>query len=80
MLPVFRKYLEISGLIGYILPGTLILALSAVQFLIDNYGLSEVQYVFELMSGDQEVTTILKQITGYSFKEFQANWKEFYAQ
>ena len=56
------------------------LALSAVQFLIDNYGLSEVQYVLELMSGGQEVSTILKQITGYSFEEFQANWKEFYAQ
>lgn len=56
------------------------LVLSAVQFLIDNYGLSEVQYVLELMSGGQEVSTILRQITGYSFKEFQANWKEFYAQ
>lgn len=56
------------------------LALSAVQFFIDNYGLSEVQYVLELMSGGQEVGTIMKQITGYSFSEFQANWKEFFAQ
>jgi tetratricopeptide (TPR) repeat protein len=56
------------------------LALSAVQFFIDNYGLPEVQYVLELMSGGEEVGAIIKQITGYSFSEFQANWKEFCAQ
>ncbi len=52
------------------------LALSAVRYFVDQFGMADMQYIFDLMAGGKDFGTVMSEITGYSFTEFQANWKE----
>lgn len=52
------------------------LGLSAVQYFVDNYGISDMQYVLDLMAEGKDFGSVINQITGYTFAEFQENWKE----
>lgn len=54
------------------------LSLSAVKYFIDNYGVNDLQYILELMAEGKSFGTVVKEITGYSFTELQALWKETY--
>lgn len=56
------------------------LGLSAVQYFVDNYGISDMQYVLDLMAEGKDFGSVINQITGYSFAEFQENWKETHSQ
>lgn len=52
------------------------LALSAVRYFVDQFGMSDMQFAFDLMAEGKGFAAVLSEITGYSFGEFQANWKE----
>lgn len=52
------------------------LALSAIQYFVEQFGMSDMQFAFDLMAEGKSFGSVIKEITGYSFKEFQANWKE----
>jgi tetratricopeptide (TPR) repeat protein len=56
------------------------LALSAVQYFIDQFGMSDMQYVMDLMAEGKGFASIIGNITGFSFDEFQEKWKEAYSQ
>jgi len=51
------------------------LALSAVQYFVDQFGITDMQFYFDLMAGGKDFGSVMNEITGYSFDEFQANWK-----
>lgn len=52
------------------------LALSAVKYLIDTYGTQDLQSILDLMKGGKSFSYIVSEITGYTFIQFQKNWKE----
>lgn len=52
------------------------LALSAVQYFVDQFGIADMQFIFDLMAEGKGFAGVMNEITGYSFSEFQANWKE----
>jgi tetratricopeptide (TPR) repeat protein len=52
------------------------LSLSAVQYFVDNFGITDMQYALDLMAEGKDFGSVINQITGYSFAEFQENWKE----
>jgi hypothetical protein len=54
-------------------------ALSAVQYFADNFGIADVQYAIDLMAEGRDFGSVIGQITGYSFAEFQEKWKEAYS-
>ncbi|NIM14066.1 MAG: tetratricopeptide repeat protein [Candidatus Aminicenantes bacterium] len=56
------------------------LALSAVQYFVDHLGITEMQYVLDLMAEGKGFAAVISEITGYSFAEFQENWKQAYSQ
>jgi hypothetical protein len=37
------------------------------------------QYALDLMAEGKDFGSVINQITGYSFAEFQENWKETYS-
>ena len=52
------------------------LALSAVQYFVDQFGISGLQLAFDFMADGKGFASVIGEITGYSFKEFQTSWKE----
>jgi tetratricopeptide (TPR) repeat protein len=52
------------------------LALSAVDYLIEFHGVFQVQSILEVMGEGRSFDAALLEITGYTFKEFESNWKE----
>jgi tetratricopeptide (TPR) repeat protein len=52
------------------------LALSAVRYFVDEFGMSDLQLSIDLMAEGKGFAGVIGDITGYSFKEFQASWKE----
>lgn len=52
------------------------LALSAVRYFVDEFGISGMQYAFDLMAEGKDFGGVIGEITGYSFTEFQSKWKE----
>jgi tetratricopeptide (TPR) repeat protein len=51
------------------------LALSAVKYFVDEFGITAMQYALDLMAEGKRFDTAVKQITGYSSLEFQEKWK-----
>jgi len=52
------------------------LALSAVDYLIEYFGVFQVQSILEVMGEGRSFDAALLEITGYTFKEFERNWLE----
>jgi Peptidase MA superfamily/Tetratricopeptide repeat len=52
------------------------LALSAVKFFVDNYGINDLQYALDLMGEGKTFREVITTISGYSFTEFLNAWKE----
>lgn len=50
------------------------LGLSAVNYFIRVYGVSSMRHVLEVMAEGKSFTSVVMDITGYSFSEFQSNW------
>jgi tetratricopeptide (TPR) repeat protein len=56
------------------------LALSAVRYFVEQLGIAEMQYVLDLMAEGKGFAAVISEISGYSFAEFQENWKQAYSQ
>lgn len=56
------------------------LALSAVQYFVDRFGMPAVQIVIDSMAEGKSFASAIRNYTGFSFVEFQQNWKECYSQ
>jgi len=52
------------------------LALSAVQYFVHQFGMSALQNIMDSMAEGKSFTSIISNFTGFSFAEFQENWKE----
>lgn len=52
------------------------LALSAVQYLVDRFGMPAVQIIIDSMAEGKSFALAIRSYTGFSFTEFQENWKE----
>jgi tetratricopeptide (TPR) repeat protein len=52
------------------------LALSAVKYFMEQFGHSDMKYALELMAGGRGFDSVVKELYGYSFAEFQQNWQE----
>ena len=52
------------------------LALSAVDYLIEYFGVFQVQSILEVMGEGRSFDAAILEITGYTFKEFERNWLE----
>lgn len=50
------------------------LALSAVKYFIDTFGMSDMKYVLDLMAEGKSFDRVIQPVTGYSYQEFQQNW------
>lgn len=55
------------------------LALSAVQYLVDRFGMPAVQIIIDSMAEGKGFALAIRSYTGFSFTEFQENWKEGYS-
>lgn len=52
------------------------IALSALDYFIEEFGVFELQNIMDEMVKGGEFGTIFQEQTGFTFKEFQARWKE----
>ncbi len=52
------------------------LALSAVDYLIEYFGVFNIQSILEVMGEGRSFDAAILEITGYTFKEFERNWLE----
>ncbi|MCP4214571.1 MAG: tetratricopeptide repeat protein [bacterium] len=52
------------------------LALSAVDYFVENFNVIQLQAILELMGEGQTFDSALRELTTYSFNEFENNWYE----
>jgi len=52
------------------------LALSGVHFFMEKFTIFEMQAVFDLMAEGKSLETAMEEITAFTFKEFEQEWKE----
>jgi hypothetical protein len=52
------------------------LALSGIHFFMEKFTIFEMQAVLDLMAEGKNLETALEEVTAFTFKEFEQEWKE----